>query len=53
MDQTRKRITDIPQEEQIRMMAEYGKKHSASVRSARKYLRSLGMKINSRGVIIM
>ena len=52
MDKTRIRMTDIPQDELVRMMTEYGKKHSSSVRSARRYLRSLGMKIDSRGAII-
>ena len=52
MDKTRRRMTDIPQEELVEMMTEYGKKHSTSVRSARKYLRSLGMTINNRGVLL-
>lgn len=52
MDKTRKRITDIPQDELEKMMIEYGKKHSATVRSSRRFLRSLGMKIDSRGYII-
>lgn len=52
MDQTRKRITDIPDDELQRDMAEYSKKYSSSVRAARKYLRGLGMKINSRGHIV-
>ncbi|MDE6637171.1 MAG: hypothetical protein K2K32_02915 [Muribaculaceae bacterium] len=52
MDKTRRRMTDIPQDELERIMVEYGKKYSSSVRSARRYLRSLGMKIDHRGVII-
>lgn len=52
MDKTRRCITDIPDEELRKDMAEYGKKHSSSVRAARKYLRSLGMKIDNRGYII-
>ncbi len=52
MDKTRRRITDIPQDELQKDMAEYGKMHSSSVRTARKYLRGLGMKIVNRGVIV-
>ena len=52
MDKTRKRITDIPLDELRKDMAEFGKKHSSSVRAARKYLRGLGMKIDNRGIII-
>lgn len=52
MDNTRRRMTDIPKDELEEIMIEYGKKYSTSVRSARRYLRSLGMKIDNRGVIL-
>lgn len=52
MDKNRKRITDIPLEELRKDMAEFGRKYSSSVRSSRKFLRSLGMKIDNRGVMI-
>ena len=51
MDKTRRRITDIPEDELRKDMAEYAKKYSYSVRAARKYLRGLGMKIDSRGYV--
>lgn len=52
MDKTRKRITDIPIEELRKEMAEYAIKHTSSVRAARKYLGGLGMKIDSRRVLL-
>lgn len=53
MDKTKRRMTDIPLDELERMMIEYGKKQASSVRSSRKFLRSLGMKIDRRGYIII
>lgn len=52
MESVKIRITDIPYSELKKSMADYGRKQAASVRSSRKYLRSLGMKINNNGVVI-
>lgn len=49
----RNRITDVPVDELQRMMAEYGHQKSKTVRSSRKYLRSIGMVIKSDGTVVI
>lgn len=49
---TYNRITDVPVDELKRMMAEYGRQKSKTVRSSRKYLRSIGMVIKTDGTVI-
>lgn len=44
-------ISEIPKPELDRMMIEYAKSKAKSVRSARAYLRSIGVPINKRGII--
>ncbi len=51
MDKMKLRITEIPVSELKKNMAAYGRKQAASVRSSRKYLRSLGMPIKPNGTI--
>ena len=48
----RNRITDVPVDELQRMMGEYGRQKSKTVRSSRKYLRSIGMVIKTDGTVI-
>lgn len=47
----KKRIIDEPYADLKRSMAEYGEKHSSSVRSSRKYLRSIGVKIKNDRIV--
>lgn len=49
----RNRITDVPVDELQRMMGEYGRQKSKTVRSSRKYLRSIGMVIKSDGTVVI
>ena len=51
MESVKLRITDIPYEELKKNMAAYGKKQAATVRSSRRYLRSVGLNINKDGSI--
>lgn len=51
MERIKLRITDIPYNELKKNMAAYGKKQSASVRTSRRYLRSVGMNIKRNGTI--
>ena len=44
-------ISEIPKHELESMMAEYGKKKAQTVRSARAYLRRIGVPFNSKGMI--
>lgn len=44
--------TTISIEDYIALMKEYGKEKAKSVRSARRYLRSLGLILNRNGEII-
>lgn len=46
------RITDIPYSELKKNMAEYGRKQTSTVRSSRRYLRSLGVTIKNDRVVI-
>ena len=46
------RITDIPYSELKKDMVDYGRKQSTTVRSSRRYLRSLGMTIRNNKVVI-
>lgn len=45
--------TAISIEEYISMMKEYGASKAKSVRTSRRYLRSLGMEIDRRGRVIV
>lgn len=51
MNKEKTRITDIPYIELKKNMAAYGKKQSSSVRTSRRYLRSVGMDIKRNGTI--
>lgn len=44
-------ISEIPSDELKEMMIAYGRKKGQTVRSARAFLRSIGMPIDSRGKI--
>lgn len=52
MDNKKIRIIDIPFSELQKKMAEYGQRQAASVRSARKYLRSIGLDIDKKGYVV-
>lgn len=52
MNNGKPRIIDIAPEELKREMAEYGRQKASSVRSSRRFLRSVGMKIDSKGMVI-
>lgn len=48
-----RRISDIPHEELMARMKEYGKKKAASTRSARIFLRQVGMNIDRNGKVVI
>ncbi len=52
MEKSKIRITDLPSKVVQENMQAYGRKHSYSLRSSRKYLRSVGMNIKRDGTII-
>lgn len=47
------KLTDLPQEELMQMMKEYGAKNSRTVRSSRAYLRRIGLNISRTGELIL
>ncbi len=53
MPKQTQRLSDIPLSELKQKMEEYGKKHSMTVRSSRKFLRNLGMNIDHDGQIVI
>lgn len=52
IEKKNRRISEIPAEQLELSLNNYANKHMTSVRSARKYLRSIGMQISDKGMLM-